>query len=438
MPRKTEPSKKTGGKQGRNRHGMGAFSDWVRKDRDGKVKKIGRKAAIELPRTPDGKRKRHWFYGQNDKDVQRQIDEFRRLQERGIEVRKRSGETVRDYLIRWLRDVASLSVKPITLDSYERKIRVHIIPGLGTIKVADLKPAHLVAFYTERYRAKCSKRTVQYCHAIIRKALNDAVETLKELPYSPAERVKVQRPTREDPKVIPPEDLHRMCSEIIHDWLYPFFYLAIVSGCRRGELCALKWDDINWERRTLRVDESTQELPEDDGDGNPHIQRRRRPNKKERLVALPGSGLIYEKPKSEKSRRTIKLPEGAMEVLRFQQQLQAVVREKAGSTWQENNFVFTNARGAGLRPSVVSNHWKLIRGRAGIPGVKLHGLRHTSATIMLEAGVHPRVAAERLGHASSQLFMELYGRVLNTLQDEAANAIGQLMPDALQLPSKKP
>ncbi len=187
---------------------------------------------------------------------------------------------------------------------------------------------HLSKFYAGMQNKGLSKRTIQYVWAILRKALEDAV-AYNLIPYNVADRVKVARPERKDAAVIDPTNLEKVCNAIIEDWLYPFYYLAIATGCRRGELCALRWDDVDWDRPAIRIDESTQELPKAKG------------------------GIIYDNPKSKTSRRTVVLPEEAVTILKLQRKLQEQLKHELGDNWQGSNFVFTCKNGHPLRPSTV-------------------------------------------------------------------------------------
>jgi integrase len=183
--------------------------------------------------------------------------------------------------------------------------------------------------------------------------------------------VKAPKPDKKEAAYIPLEKVTDPCDAITGDWLAPLFYLALATGFRRGELCALKWDDIDWTRPALRVDETTQELPEAKG------------------------GVRYDTPKSQKNRRTVVLPQNAVEVLQAHRRTQAALRMKVGAARLGGTFVFTTEKGTPLRSSTVSNHWRLIRKRVGVPGaedVTLHGLRHTHATVLLQTAFSPRLS----------------------------------------------
>lgn len=202
-------------KKGRSRHGSGTIVDWVRNG-----KKVGRKGYVELERGPNGKRNRKIFYGKTDTEIQAKMDEFRGQLKMGVEVVTSSRHTLQQYLDWWLKDVAVLTIKPVTLDSYERKLRVHVYPKLGKVMLTDLKPTHLTSLYAGIIRSGLSKRTGQYVHAVIHKALQDAVSH-RLVPYNVAANVKAPKPDKKEAAFIPPEKIAALCDAITGDWLAP-------------------------------------------------------------------------------------------------------------------------------------------------------------------------------------------------------------------------
>jgi integrase len=393
--------------KGRRDQYKGTVAKWT-------VKKvhIGWKGYVELPRGEEGKRKRtRPIYRRGTsmevrQALEKEVESLAGQLQNGVDLEVSSRSTLQQYLVWWLQDVAPLSVRPITLASYESKLRTHVYDKLGKVVLVALKPAQLTSLYSNMLRSGLSKRTVQYVHAILRKALTDAVEH-RLLQHNVARGVKAPKPDPKEATYIPPEKIPALCDAIINDWLYPLFYLAMASGLRRGELCALRWNDIDWNRGKVRVDESCQELSRAQG------------------------GIQYGQPKSKKGRRSIIVPEETMDVLRAHRKMQAEQRLHMGPAWKGEDFVFTSPNGAPLRPSVVSNHWRLIRKRVGVEGaedVVLHGLRHTHATLLLLAGIQPKVVMDRLGHSTTALGQDIYSHVIKSMEDEVAEKLSAIMP----------
>jgi integrase len=118
------------------------------------------------------------------------------------------------------------------------------------------------------------------------------------------------------------------------------------------------------------------------------------------------------------------------DVLRAIQGAQLVNKAELGEIWQETGFVFTKPDGTPLDPARVTRAFAAVMRKAGLSGVRLHDLRHTHATLMLIAGIHPKVVSERLGHASIAITMDTYSHVLPSLQEDAADRFSQVVRDA--------
>jgi len=184
------------------------------------------------------------------------------------------------------------------------------------------------------------------------------------------------------------------------DRTWPIWAFLLGSGLRIGELVSLRWPSVDLERRTVRVVEFVSTLGHD---------------------LLPSTG------KSRDAVRTIVLDDGLVRVLERQRQLQADDRDAAGGNWHESASVFTNPDGRPYHPQRLSRMLGVYTAELGLPRLTAHGLRHTSATLMLAGGVPPKVAAERLGHADPTLFIRLYSHVTPTMQIEAAERVGALL-----------
>jgi integrase len=130
--------------------------------------------------------------------------------------------------------------------------------------------------------------------------------------------------------------------------------------------------------------------------------------------------------KSRQAVRTIDLDDGLVAVLRQQRKLQAE-EQLAASRWQDTDYVFTKPEGGSYHPQYLSRILGTYTSELGLPRLTAHGLRHTSATLMLASGIPPKIAAERLGHANPTLFTNLYSHVTPTMQRDAAEKIGQAL-----------
>jgi integrase len=183
------------------------------------------------------------------------------------------------------------------------------------------------------------------------------------------------------------------------DRLGNLFALALLTGLRQGELLGLRWADIDLEKRTLQV--------------------------RKALQKQAGEWKFIE-PKSERSRRKIRLPVTAVVTLELQQQRIEEMRLRAGSAWQDWNLVFPSQIGTPLDGPNVTHHLQQKLAAAGLPRVRFHDLRHTCATLLLEKGIQDRTIMKQLGHAQVSLTLNTYTHVQPTLLSAAANALDEV------------
>jgi len=145
------------------------------------------------------------------------------------------------------------------------------------------------------------------------------------------------------------------------------------------------------------------------------------------IVRITGEGLKVVVPKTAKSQRLVTLPSSVVALLSALKATQKDVLESLGIPWNECRFVLSHADGIPFHPDTVTHSFARIRREAGLPHVRLHDLRHSHASLMLAAGVHPKIVSERLGHSSVMITMDVYSHVLPGLQEAAAEAFERLM-----------
>ena len=185
------------------------------------------------------------------------------------------------------------------------------------------------------------------------------------------------------------------------DRLGPLYVLAATTGMRLGELCGLRWSDVDIESAALHV-----------------------------RVALDRYGRVAET-KTRASRRQIELPTLALSALRLQRRYQAEERDRLGNAWQGvgSDLVFTSIIGTPLDGSNTLKYFRRFVRDAGLPLIRLHDLRHLQASLLLAGGLHPKVVQERLGHSKTSITMDTYSHLMPTLQREAAEVLDKLLGD---------
>ncbi len=325
--------------------------------------------------------------------------------------------TVEAFLTEWIAAHA-LEIKPKTRSTYERIIRGYVVPRIGRMQLQSVRPATLSDLYRELLESggqdgrPLSVRSVNYVHAVLRKAFNDAVRVEMLLTSNPAERAKrpKQRGDGPPPELWTAEQLAAFLEFASEHRLFAYFRLAAYTGARRGELLNLRWADVKLGSApsvTLRGTVSTV-------DG----------------VRIEGST------KGGRS-RTVSIDAGTVEVLKRHQAAQLHERSVAGVSWVEGDHVFRMQIGAPLHTDtptplfrkLISRYNQQARreGRPELPVIRLHDLRHLHATLLLKAGIPVHVVAHRLGHADPSITLRVYAHVLEGQDTEVAEAFATVM-----------
>ena len=228
-----------------------------------------------------------------------------------------------------------------------------------------------------------------------------------------ADAVDPPRPSRPTITTLTPEDLPKLLFAAERSPYHDLYYTALYTGLRLGELLALRWCNVNLDLSSLSVVEA--------------LYRR--------------GGYVIKEPKSRYSRRTVALPPSLALLLRRRKAEQEAQGELLGKRATDSDLVFAYVDGSPLDPSTVSHAFAKTVREAGVPHIRFHDLRHSHATLMLSAGVHPKVVSERLGHSSVAFTLDTYSHVLPGLQEQAAQRfdehLGQMPDVAKMLPGQR-
>lgn len=257
-------------------------------------------------------------------------------------------------------------------------------------------------FYTSLQDRGLSARTIRYAHSVLASALTQAVKW-RMAAQNPALLVELPRSSRKEMAALSPVDATRFLAEAARDHLGALFAFALATGLRPSEFMGLQWKDVELEKGIVTVCRT--------------------------LVRRKGGGWYYGEPKTPRSRRNIPLPTSMLRALIMHKRQQAETRLKAGAEYQNNDLVFATGDGTPLLlRNIIRRHFRPILKRAGLPEtLRLYDLRHTCATLMLSAGVHPKVASERLGHSSVTLTMDVYSHVLPSMQQDATEKLESIL-----------
>ena len=178
--------------------------------------------------------------------------------------------------------------------------------------------------------------------------------------------------------------------------LYEPILLAVTTGLRRGEILGLRWRDVDLDRGILSVVQTLEQTRE---------------------------GLRFKPPKTKRSRRVVTLPTVTIEALRHHRAEQARVRLQLGMGRDEEGLVCAKYDGQPRNPRNFTKEFTRLVSRLDIPHITFHGLRHSHATQLHRAGIHPKIAQERLGHSTIATTMDLYSHVTESMQEDAATRV---------------
>ena len=342
--------------------------------------------------------KRKTIYGKIRAEVSQELTKAMAHRDIGL-VFDTNKLTLGQYLKRWLSDSVKDTVKQTTYESYERIIRVHLVPTLGRIQLKNLSPTHVRRLYREKLDSGLSATSVQRTHALLHKALKQAVND-GLLPRNVTEAVTAPRQIRREIQALPPEQARAFLQAAKSDRLEALYLLAIHTGLRQGELLGLKWGDVDLEQGTLQV---------------------------RRIRSAAKGAPTFTTPKNNKS-RSVRLTAQALQALRDHRKRQIEERLKYAGSWQETGLVFTSTVGTPLnRHNLFRRSFKPLLRRAGLPDLPFHALRHSFATLMLSGREHPKVVQEMLGHSRINTTLDFYSHVLPDMQREAVDRLDVML-----------
>jgi integrase len=339
--------------------------------------------------------KRRTLYGKTRQEVAHKLASALSSREDGL-VFDAGKLTVGEYLERWLGDSLRDTVRHGTFERCEQIVRLHIRPALGNLKLKTLSPAHIQGLYRDRLDSGLSPATVQKIHAVLHKALDQAVRW-SLVPRNATEAVKSPRPAPEQIKPLDSEQVKTLLKAVHGDCFEALYTLAVTTGLRQGEILGLKWEDIDLANGVIRV---------------------------RRTLTRRGGRLLLGDPKTKRSRRTVRLTEATVEALKGHLAHQMEQMERLGDLYKDQGLVFATGKGTLVNPSNLRKRsFAPLLEKAGLPSVRFHDLRHTCATLLLSRNVNPKIVSEMLGHATVAITLDTYSHVLPNMQDAAARAL---------------
>ena len=355
-------------------------------------------AVIDLPPGPDGRRRQRT----TTHDTKKQAQEA--LAQTVLELR--SGEahdskvTVAEFLVDWLN--GKESIRPSTRQAYEVHVVVHIVPAVGHLCLLDLRSHHIEAMYRSIALANASRErpvgpaTMRRIHATFMSALNTAVRR-GVIRRNPAATVELARAAVATTTVWTVEQAAAFLEVTRGDPLALLYRILLNGGLRRGEVVGLRWADADLATGELRI--------------------------AQQVVLVAGEAHVGP-PKSATGVRPISLDQQTVELLRKHHLQELLANPATGSPMPVEQLVFTKGEGSGLNPAHVSRHFAQLVARAALPPIRLHDLRHTSASLGLASGESLLEVSRRLGHSSITITADTYAHVSTGAAQRSAQRLG--------------
>ena len=347
-------------------------------------------ASISLPAG-----KRRTFYGKTRQEVSRKLTNALRDRDLGLPTLQER-QRLDSFLMQWL-EAARPTVKPMTWKRYEEYVRIHLIPVVGHVRLARLTPQHLQDLYRRKLEDGLSPTTVHHIHAVMHRALRQALRWGLVL-RNVSDAVDSPRTASYETQPLSPEQAGQLLDAARGDRLEALYMMALTTGMRQGELLGLHWKNVDLVQGVIQV----------------------------RTTLRPGGE--FGGPKSSSGRRQITLVQIAVDALQRHRRRQIEERVALGPDWEDLDLVFTNTTGNHLDANNLRHRaFPAVLQKAGLSRIRFHDLRHSTATLLLSLGVHPKVVQELLGHSHIAITMDTYSHVMPNLQKEAMVELNNLL-----------
>ncbi|MDP4091123.1 MAG: site-specific integrase [Bacillota bacterium] len=319
-----------------------------------------------------------------------------------------SNVSVSDYFDYWFKNYVEINCKYNTQQDYRIVIENHIKPAFGTYKLKAVTPGMLQDFINKKYLNGFSRSSLSNFHGVLSGALKAAVYPYQFIKENPMQYVKLPKDNKykkeeEDLKIISLDDFNRIIER------FPFgssFYvplqIAFNTGLRAAEVCGLTWDCIDLDKKTLRV---------------------------EKILISKGKG-IYEfgTPKTKSSNRTITIGKTLISVLRKQKTYQNENKLKYGEHYKKSDFVCTRENGENITTDSLKYLSRVVNYELGID-FNFHSLRHTHATMLLEAGANIKSIQKRLGHSNIATTMNTYSHDTQKMKNDTVDIFENIIAE---------
>lgn len=314
---------------------------------------------------------------------------------------------VEEYFNFWYENYVKTNLKENTQKNYRGILNAHLIPRFGIYRLKSVSPSLIQNYLNELGESHLSKHTCEIIQTVLRKSFKMAVfpyQLIKQNPtvYTQLPKYNENRTyTRKKLKLITMQQYQQIL-EITPaaSPIYIPIQVAFNTGMRRGEVCGLQWDCVDFNERTITIKRNLQQYGKNDWK--------------------------IETPKSQAGYRTIVIGQTLIDILKAHKKHQMEERLRYGQYYYDSNFVCTKENGKPVLPNSIKYYCSQIQKKLGFP-FSFHSLRHTHATMLLENGAKMKDIQARLGHAKITTTMDTYSHVTRKMQNETADIFEKMM-----------
>lgn len=305
-----------------------------------------------------------------------------------------------DYLERWLSKIEG-TVRLNTFRTYNMNMRNHIIPYFKEkkLKLQSLTPIILEEYYKSKLNSGLSATTVKHHHQVISKSLSDAIHD-ELITFNPATAAKSPTPQKYQAGFLTPNQLEQLLILIKGSVIELPVQLCSIYGFRRSEVLGLKWEYIDFEKRTITIAETLQQN---------------------------NGGSYTDKPKTDKSHRTLPLTQQAYNLLIAQKEIQKERADIMGDYYIQSDYVCTWADGKVIQPNYLTKNFHQILKKSDLPLIRLHDLRHSTASNLIDSNMSIVRVSDWLGHSSPTTTLNFYSHVNQNQRKEVADTIDKML-----------
>lgn len=370
---------------------------------------------IEKGRKTDGSRNRivETFYGTLKQAVERRDELLYEVKH--SQIKPDSNMKFLDFTRLWLKDYAEVNIKPSTLYGYKSCLNAHILPRFKDYKLIDITVYELEKFYNELRKTKSrnpdadgnynllSESVVRHQHSLLCIMLNTAVKW-DFISFNPC--LKLTKPptvSRKEMQFYDESELKSLFQHLEYEDLTfkTAIYLLTLGGMRRGECLGLFWEYVDFDKKTITI--------------------------KNNLLNIREKGVYLDTPKTQKSKRTISLPDICFELLEELKTKQELLKDMFGSEWMQTDYVFKDENGNYFNPSRLSRQWKAFISKHKLKSIRLHDLRHTCATYLLSNNVPIATVSKKLGHSNIYTTLDVYTHSVDNDDIAASNLLNSMV-----------